>query len=58
MKALVKKYAKEGLWLEDMPEPEMGNNDVLVKIKRLLFAAQTFIFTIGMSGLKKQFPFL
>ena len=34
MKALVKKYAKEGLWLEDMPEPEMGNNDVLVKIKK------------------------
>jgi threonine 3-dehydrogenase len=34
MKALVKKYAKEGLWLEDMPEPEMGNNDVLVKNKK------------------------
>ena len=34
MKALVKKYAKEGLWLEDMPEPEMGNNDVLIKIKK------------------------
>ena len=34
MKALVKKYAKEGLWLEDMPEPEVGNNDVLIKIKK------------------------
>ena len=34
MKALVKKYAKEDLWLEDMPEPDMGNNDVLVKIKK------------------------
>ena len=34
MKALVKKYAKEGIWLEDMPEPEVGNNDVLVKIKK------------------------
>ena len=34
MKALVKKHAKEGLWMEDMPEPEVGNNDVLVKIKK------------------------
>ncbi len=34
MKALVKKYAKEGLWLEDVPKPEIGNNDVLVKIQK------------------------
>ena len=34
MKALVKKYEKEGLWLEDVPVPEVGNNDVLVKIQK------------------------
>ncbi len=34
MKALVKKYAEEGLWLEDVPEPEIGINDVLIKIDR------------------------
>jgi threonine 3-dehydrogenase len=34
MKALVKKDAKEGIWLENMPEPRVGNNDVLIKIKR------------------------
>lgn len=34
MKALVKKHAKEGLWLEDVPKPEIGNNDVLVKIQK------------------------
>ncbi|MCU7835905.1 MAG: L-threonine 3-dehydrogenase [gamma proteobacterium symbiont of Taylorina sp.] len=34
MKALVKKYAKEGLWLEDVPLPDVGNNDVLVKIQK------------------------
>ena len=34
MKALVKRHAKEGIWLEDMPEPDIGNNDVLVKIKK------------------------
>lgn len=32
MKALVKKEGKEGIWLEDVPVPEIGINDVLVKI--------------------------
>jgi len=34
MKALVKKYPKRGLWLEDVPEPRMSENDVLIKIKQ------------------------
>ncbi len=34
MKALVKKEAKQGLWLTDVPVPEIGNNDVLVKIQK------------------------
>lgn len=34
MKALVKKYPKEGIWLEDVPLPEVGNNDVLIKIQK------------------------
>lgn len=34
MKALVKKSAKEGLWLEDVPVPEVGNNDVLIKVQK------------------------
>ncbi|MEH6585788.1 MAG: L-threonine 3-dehydrogenase [Halioglobus sp.] len=34
MKALVKKEACQGIWLEDVPEPELGINDVLIKVKR------------------------
>ena len=34
MKALVKKHAETGIWLEDVPEPRPGINDVLVKVKR------------------------
>ncbi len=34
MKALVKKQATEGLWLEDVPEPVIGIDDVLIRIKR------------------------
>jgi threonine 3-dehydrogenase len=34
MKALVKKEAAKGLWLEDVPEPQLGINDVLIKVKR------------------------
>src|SRR5437773_6384927 len=34
MKALVKKERKPGLWLEDVPEPEIGINDVLIQVDR------------------------
>jgi len=34
MKALVKKERKPGLWLEDVPEPEVGINDVLIRVDR------------------------
>ena len=34
MKALVKKKAESGLWLEEVPLPEVGSNDVLIKIRK------------------------
>lgn len=33
MKALVKKKPERGLWLEEMPMPEIGINDVLIRVK-------------------------
>lgn len=34
MKALVKRHSRQGLWLEDVPDPKIGINDVLIKIAR------------------------
>lgn len=34
MKALVKRHSEQGLWLEEVPVPEIGINDVLIKINR------------------------
>lgn len=34
MKALVKREPREGLWLEDVPVPEIGINDVLIEVLR------------------------
>ena len=34
MQALVKKYAKPGLWLDEVPVPEYGIDDVLIKIHK------------------------
>ena len=34
MKAIVKSKAEPGLWLEDVPEPQIGINDVLIRMKR------------------------
>ncbi len=34
MKALVKAKSEPGLWMEDVPTPEIGINDVLIKVDR------------------------
>ena len=34
MKALVKAKAEKGLWLQDVPIPEIAPNEVLIKIER------------------------
>ena len=34
MRALVKSRAEPGLWLEEVPEPEIGINDVLIRVHR------------------------
>ncbi len=34
MKALVKAKAEKGIWLEDVPEPAVGHNDVLIRVNR------------------------
>jgi threonine 3-dehydrogenase len=34
MKALVKSKAEPGLWLDDVPKPEIGINDVLIRVDR------------------------
>ncbi len=34
MKALVKSKSEPGLWLEDIPEPTIGINDVLIRVRR------------------------
>ncbi|HEY2790076.1 MAG TPA: L-threonine 3-dehydrogenase [Gaiellales bacterium] len=34
MRALVKSRPEPGLWLEDVPEPEHGINDVLIRVRR------------------------
>jgi threonine 3-dehydrogenase len=34
MKALVKKEAAPGIWLDDVPEPNVGPNDVLIEIDK------------------------
>lgn len=34
MKALVKRHSEPGLWLEDVPEPTIGINDVLIRVEK------------------------
>ena len=34
MKALVKAKAERGIWMKDVAKPEIGHNDVLIKVRR------------------------
>ena len=34
MKALVKRHAQPGLWLDEVPEPTPGINDVLIRVQK------------------------
>ncbi|HJT30435.1 MAG TPA: L-threonine 3-dehydrogenase [Pirellulales bacterium] len=34
MRALVKKHARPGLWMDEVPTPEIGVNDVLIQVLR------------------------
>ncbi len=34
MKALVKSQRAPGIWMESVPEPKPGPNDVLIKIRK------------------------
>jgi threonine 3-dehydrogenase len=34
MKALVKAKAERGIWMQDIEQPEVGHNDVLIKVNR------------------------
>ena len=34
MKAIVKSKAEPGLWIEEVPEPQLGINDVLIRVKK------------------------
>ena len=34
MKALVKSKAERGIWMEDVAVPEIGHNDILIKVKK------------------------
>lgn len=56
MKALVKRERQEGLWLEDVPIPHVGDEDVLIKVKKARSVEQTSISGSGMLGPKKPFP--
>jgi threonine 3-dehydrogenase len=33
MKALVKRKPEQGIWMEEVPVPEVGPNEVLIKIE-------------------------
>ncbi|MGV6800400.1 MAG: L-threonine 3-dehydrogenase [bacterium] len=34
MRSLVKAHSREGIWMQDVPEPEVGPNDILIRVQQ------------------------
>ncbi len=45
--ALSKLKAEEGIWMTDVPEPEVSHNDLLIKIRKTISAVLTFTSITG-----------
>ena len=45
MKALVKSRAEPGIWLEDVPVPEAGTNEVLIRIHKTGICGTCLLYT-------------
>ena len=56
MLALVKKLAEPGLWLEDVPEPEHGLNDVLIRVRRTGICGTDLHIQTGTPGRRGRSP--
>jgi threonine dehydrogenase-like Zn-dependent dehydrogenase len=41
MKAVVKARREPGLWLEDVPVPEVGGDDVLIRVLKAAICGRT-----------------
>jgi len=50
MKALIKKSPEKGIWLEDIPNPEVDTNDVLIRIQKTAICGTDLHIINGMNG--------
>ncbi len=55
--SVVKREAKRGIWLEEVPVPQIGINDVLIRVDRTGIAGRTFTSISGMPGHRRRFQY-
>lgn len=58
MKALSKLKAQEGIWMTDVPVPELGHNDVMIKIRKTAICGTDVHIYNWDEWSQKQFLFL
>lgn len=60
MKALSKLKAEEGIWMTDVPKPELGHNDIMIKIRKTaICGTDVHIYNWDeWSQKRSQFPWL
>src|SRR6218665_85064 len=56
MKALVKAKAEKGIWMQDIPIPETGCNDVLIKVRKTAICGTDLHIYLWDEWAKKTIP--
>ena len=54
MKALIKKYPEKGIWMEDVPNPNVEIMKLKLKLLIRPYVVQIYIFIIGIHGHKER----
>lgn len=57
MKALSKLKAEPGIWMTDVPKPELGHNDVMIKIRKTAICGTDVHIYNWDEWSQKPFPF-
>lgn len=56
MKALVKAKSEKGIWMQTLPIPEIGHNDILIKIKKTAICGTDLHIYLWDEWAKKNIP--
>ena len=57
MKSLAKLHPEQGIWMQQTPVPELGHNDLLIRIHKTAICGTDIHITTGTNGPRTPFRY-